>query len=121
MFQQYVQQQRKIYEQYQQFNSEFLRKMQSERDQPLRFSLNDRVVCNLGPRWVGGKVVGADVDNEEDWAYLVKTDPHPGMKSDTISVPEDSEEICVQEVCFSAASMMQIKGAAPEVASKQRL
>eukprot|EP00928_Gymnodinium_smaydae_P045736 TRINITY_DN3044_c0_g1_i1.p1 TRINITY_DN3044_c0_g1~~TRINITY_DN3044_c0_g1_i1.p1 ORF type:complete len:364 (-),score=38.79 TRINITY_DN3044_c0_g1_i1:230-1288(-) len=84
----------------------------------LRFSLNDRVVCNLGIRWVAGHIVGTDPDESDEWCYLVKTDPHPGLEQRTISVPEDSEYVCVQEVCFGPGSMIFTKGAAPEVAEK---
>lgn len=89
----------------------------------LRFDLNDRVVCNLGIRWIGGHVVGTDPEEKDDWCYLVKTDPHPGFESRTISVPDDSEHVCVQEVCFAANSrdMTFTKGAAPEVSDKKPL
>eukprot|EP00746_Dinoflagellata_sp_MGD_P138166 gnl/MRDRNA2_/MRDRNA2_71876_c0_seq1.p1 gnl/MRDRNA2_/MRDRNA2_71876_c0~~gnl/MRDRNA2_/MRDRNA2_71876_c0_seq1.p1 ORF type:complete len:312 (-),score=74.31 gnl/MRDRNA2_/MRDRNA2_71876_c0_seq1:52-987(-) len=82
----------------------------------LRFVLNDRVVCNLGIRWIGGHVVGTDKEEKDDWCYLVKTDPHGAdMESRTITVPSDTETVCFQEVCFSPDYMEQMKGAAPEL------
>lgn len=125
MFEKYLQMQHQIYEQYQQLlRSGALAKVPLRREQPLRFDLNDRVVCNLGPRWVGGHVVGTDADNEQDWDYLVKVDRHPGLLEGSLTVPEDSDRICIQEVCFGVENMEQIKGAAPEVPldnSKQKL
>eukprot|EP00747_Dinoflagellata_sp_TGD_P204121 gnl/TRDRNA2_/TRDRNA2_77780_c0_seq1.p1 gnl/TRDRNA2_/TRDRNA2_77780_c0~~gnl/TRDRNA2_/TRDRNA2_77780_c0_seq1.p1 ORF type:complete len:446 (+),score=76.50 gnl/TRDRNA2_/TRDRNA2_77780_c0_seq1:51-1388(+) len=83
--------------------------------QQLRFDLNDRVVCNIGMRWIGGGIVGRDPEKKEGWCYLVKTDPHSGLESRTISVPSDSEKVCVQEVCFGLDQMHHTKGAAPEL------
>jgi hypothetical protein len=80
-----------------------------------RFDLNDRVVCNLGMRWIGGRIVGTHPEETDDWCYLVKTDPHPGIESRTITVPEDIDEVCIQEVCFSPTEMHLIKGAAKEI------
>jgi len=82
----------------------------------LRFDLNDRVVCNLGVRWAAGNIVGIDLDLKDDWCYLVKLDHHPGTEGRTISVPQDSDRVCVQEVCFFPPQMDLIKGAAPELA-----
>lgn len=62
--------------------------------------------------------MGTDPEEKDEWCYLVKTDPHPGIESRTICVPEDSEEVCVQEVCFSPGQMELIKGAAPELLDK---
>lgn len=75
----------------------------------LRFALNDRVVCNCGPRWFSGHVVGtAVVDDDEILPYLVKTDPLPGVPGRTISVPEDDDEICVQDVCFDPKTQLHL-------------
>ena len=50
----------------------------------LRFSLSDRVICNCGPLWLPGSVVGTAVESDgELFPYLVKTDPIPGMPSRT--------------------------------------
>lgn len=87
----------------------------------LRFGLNDRIVCNLGIRWVGGHVVGTDPEQMDEWCYLVKTDPHPGIESRTITVPVDSDHVCVQEVCFSLKEMRFVKGAAPEFSGNEYL
>lgn len=84
----------------------------------LRFGLNDRVVCNCGPRWLSGHINGTAVPNDSDLLpYLVKTDALPGLPSSTISVPEDgNDDICVQEVCFDPATQLHlIKAAAPLV------
>jgi len=81
----------------------------------LRFDLNDRVVCDLGVRWAAGHVVGSDPDYNDDWCYLVKLEPHPGLEGRTICVPQDTENVCFQEVCFSPQQMDLIKGAAPEL------
>lgn len=81
----------------------------------LRFGMNDRVLCNCGPRWLSGHIVGTAVpeDEEEDLlAYLVKTDPLPGLPSATISVPRDSSEICVQDTCFDPNSQLHLVKAA---------
>lgn len=75
----------------------------------LRFSLNDRVLCYCGPRWLSGHVVGTAVFDEGDLLpYLVKTDPIPGIPSRTISVPSDTDDICTQEVCFDPFSQMDL-------------
>merc|ERR1711966_89952 len=58
-----------------------------------RFSLNDRVCCYCGPRWLSGQVVGA-------------------------AVPQDSEDICVQEVCFDPDSEMHLVNAASQSVSE---
>lgn len=81
----------------------------------LRFNLNDRVLCNCGPRWLSGYVVGTAVPNEEGLLpYLVKTDPLPGLPSGTISVPGDDDECCVQEVCFHPEKQLSlVKAVAP--------
>jgi len=81
----------------------------------LRFDLNDRVVCNLGVRWAAGHIVGTDPDMKDDWCYVVKLDNRPGLVGRTISVPHDSDHVCVQEVCFLPPQMEQVKGAAPEI------
>lgn len=75
----------------------------------LRFGLNDRVLCQCGPRWLSGWIVGTAVADDEDLLpYLVKTDPLPGLPSATISVPRDLEEICVQEVCFDPNTQLDL-------------
>merc|ERR1712113_585282 len=52
----------------------------------LRFELNDRVLCNCGPRWLSGHVVGAAVpDASSIIPYLVKTDPRLGLPSKTLT------------------------------------
>ena len=52
--------------------------------QTLRFGLSDRVICNCGPLWLPGSVVGTAVESDgELFPYLVKTDPIPGMPSST--------------------------------------
>mmetsp|Transcript_41416 Transcript_41416/g.81869 ORF Transcript_41416/g.81869 Transcript_41416/m.81869 type:complete len:352 (+) Transcript_41416:70-1125(+) len=90
----------------------------SERDleeirKQLRFGLNDRVVCYCGPRWFSGSIVGTAVmDEDTPLPYLVKTDPLPGLPGRTISVPSDTDEICVQEVCFDAQSELHLVKAA---------
>jgi hypothetical protein len=67
----------------------------------LRFDLNDRVICNCGDRWMSGHVVGTAVGENGDFLpYLVKTDRLPGLESGTISVPDDSDDVVTQEVCF---------------------
>jgi len=82
----------------------------------LRFDNNDRVVCFIGPRWVSGLVVGtAVVDEGEVLPYLVKTDPLPGLPGRTISVPMDSDRICVQEVCFNPKTELHLVQAAAQV------
>ena len=64
----------------------------------LRFSEGDRVICNCGPLWLPGSVVGTAVESDgELFPYVVKTDPIPGMPSRTISVPGDNSQVCVQE------------------------
>jgi hypothetical protein len=78
----------------------------------LRFRLNDRVVCNCG-RWIAGHVVGTAVRSDGViLPYLVKTDKLPGLPSSTISVPEDIDEVCVQEVCFDVDSQLFLVQAA---------
>jgi hypothetical protein len=83
----------------------------------LRFGLSDRVVCDCGPRWLSGHIVGTAVQNDGDvLPYLVKTDPLPGLPSSTISVPEDDDVICVQEVCFDPTLQLHlVKAAAGQV------
>jgi len=67
----------------------------------LRFGVNDHVLCNCGPRWLSGHIVGAAVpDASSIIPYLVKTDPRPGLPSKTISVPKDTDDVCIQEICF---------------------
>lgn len=79
----------------------------------LRLGLNDRVLCNCGPRWFSGHVVGTAVpDDDMILPYLVKTDPTPGFPSKTISVPYDEDEVCVQEVCFDPRSEVHLVKAA---------
>jgi len=82
----------------------------------LRFGLNDRVLCFIGPRWIAGHIVGTAVPEEGDvLPYLVKTDPVPGLASRTISVPMDSDEICTQEVCFNPSAQLHLVQAAAQV------
>jgi len=67
----------------------------------LRFGVNDRILCHCGPRWLSGHIVGAAVlDANSIIPYLVKTDPMLGLPSKKISVPKDTEDVCVQEICF---------------------
>jgi len=101
------------------------RRPQKDRPKPrqqqrpkLRFDLNDRVVCNIGVRWAAGNIVGVDPDCKDEWVYLVKLDPHPSLEGRTICVPEDSEHVCFQEVCFSPQLLELSKGAAPELPKK---
>eukprot|EP00747_Dinoflagellata_sp_TGD_P178909 gnl/TRDRNA2_/TRDRNA2_28803_c0_seq1.p1 gnl/TRDRNA2_/TRDRNA2_28803_c0~~gnl/TRDRNA2_/TRDRNA2_28803_c0_seq1.p1 ORF type:complete len:361 (-),score=51.06 gnl/TRDRNA2_/TRDRNA2_28803_c0_seq1:63-1145(-) len=93
-----------------QFTAQDIEKLRST----LRFGLNDRVLCFVGPRWLAGHIVGTAVVDEGDiLPYLVKTDPNPGLPSRTISVPNDSDNICRQEICFNPTSQMHlVKGAA---------
>mmetsp|Transcript_2497 Transcript_2497/g.2702 ORF Transcript_2497/g.2702 Transcript_2497/m.2702 type:complete len:347 (+) Transcript_2497:59-1099(+) len=107
-------------------NSTEFRKMREEAiknlRKELRFDLNDRVLCYCGPRWLSGHIVGTAVDNDgELLPYLVKTDPLPGLESRTISVPHDSNMVCVQEVCFDRTSEMHlIQAAAPLAPASKR-
>jgi hypothetical protein len=88
----------------------------------LRFDLNDRVLCYCGPRWFSGHVVGtAVVEDDGLVAYLVKTDVLPGVRSTSISVPRDKDEICVQEVCFDpVAQLHMVRCAAPVVTESSK-
>jgi hypothetical protein len=79
----------------------------------LRFALNDRVICYCGSRWLSGHIVGTAVEEEDDLLpYLVKTDPLAGLPGRTISVPSDSDRICIQEVCFDPQSQLHLVKAA---------
>ena len=42
--------------------------------------------------------MGTDPEEADEWCYLVKTDPHPGLESRTISVPEDSMEATISSI-----------------------
>jgi hypothetical protein len=105
------------------------RERQVERDleeirKSLRFSLNDQVLCFCGPRWLPGHVVGSAVP-VDSWPpvlpYLVKTDPIPGLPSKTISVPNDKDAVCTQEVCFDPQSELHlVKAAATLLTGSQR-
>lgn len=76
----------------------------------LRFSLNDRVLCNCGARWLSGLIVGSAVPGDDEiLPYLVKTDARPGLPANTISVPFDEDEVCIQEVCFEPSSLPQLR------------
>jgi len=82
----------------------------------LRFKLNDRVLCFCGPRWFSGLVVGTAVfDESQLLPYLVKTDLIPGIPSRTISVPSDTDDTCLQEVCFDPRSQMDLVLAAAQL------
>lgn len=75
---------------------------------PLRFSQGDAVLCNIGSRWVRGRVLSCNVEDSEQpdtvLPYVVKTDNLPGiMPSRTISVPCDEDAVCTREVCFPVA------------------
>jgi len=94
------------------------RKPRYQQSPKLRFDLNDRVVCNIGVRWAAGHIVGVNPDCKNEWVYLVKLDPHPSLEGRTICVPEDSEDVCFQEVCFGAQQLELTKGAAPELPKK---
>lgn len=87
----------------------------------LRFDLNDRVLCYCGPRWFSGHVVGTAVPDDGDLLpYLVKTDAIPGLPSRTISVPQDKEDICMQEVCFDPVAQMHLMRSAASVVTEKR-
>jgi len=87
--------------------------------QQLRFGLNDRVMCWVGPRWLSGWIVGTAVpDDNELLPYLVKTDPLPGLPSSTISVPSDSNEVCIQETCFDPRKQLHLVKAAASMVSE---
>lgn len=62
--------------------------------------------------------MGVDADCKDEWVYLVKLDTHPGLEGRTICVPEDSEDVCFQEVCFGQQLLELTKGAAPELPKK---
>eukprot|EP00746_Dinoflagellata_sp_MGD_P123553 gnl/MRDRNA2_/MRDRNA2_58180_c0_seq2.p1 gnl/MRDRNA2_/MRDRNA2_58180_c0~~gnl/MRDRNA2_/MRDRNA2_58180_c0_seq2.p1 ORF type:complete len:391 (+),score=64.18 gnl/MRDRNA2_/MRDRNA2_58180_c0_seq2:73-1173(+) len=84
----------------------------------LRFGLNDRVLCNCGPRWLSGHIVGTAVPQDDDLLpYLVKTDPLPGLPSSTISVPYDEDNTCTQEICFDPNSKLHLVRAAAALVS----
>merc|ERR1712032_423716 len=69
--------------------------------------------CYCGPRWLSGHIVGTAVpDDDGILPYLVKTDPLPGVPTRTISVPQDDDEICRQEVCFDPYSELHLMKAA---------
>lgn len=80
----------------------------------LRFGLNDRVLCWVGPRWLSGHIVGtAVVDQDKELLpYVVKTDANPGLPSRTISVPSDTDDICKQEICFDPCAQINLVKAA---------
>lgn len=87
----------------------------------LRFDLNDRVLCDCGPRWLAGHIVGTAVPDEGGLLpYLVKTDPLPGLPSGTISVPRDDDWCCIQEVCFTPEELHLIKAGAPVLTGAAR-
>jgi hypothetical protein len=95
-----------------QITEEELKEMRKD----LRFDLNDRVLCYCGPRWLSGHVVGTAVPDEgEVLPYLVKTDPLPGLSSKTISVPNDKDGTCTQEICFDPTTDMHLVKAAATV------
>lgn len=79
----------------------------------MRFALNDRVVCYCGARWLSGQIVGTVVPDDGSLIpYLVKTDPIPGLPAKTISVPQDLDSLCTQEVCFDPDSELHLIKAA---------
>mmetsp|Transcript_24092 Transcript_24092/g.64232 ORF Transcript_24092/g.64232 Transcript_24092/m.64232 type:complete len:331 (+) Transcript_24092:80-1072(+) len=85
----------------------------------LRYGLNDRVLCNLGPRWVPGHIVETNLPDAGGFLpYLVKTDPLPGLPSRNISVPLDEESCCIQEVCFDPQKQLHLVKAAARVVAE---
>lgn len=75
----------------------------------LRFGVNDRVLCNCGPRWLAGHIVGTAVpDANSITPYLVKTDPLLGIPSKTIKVSKDTDDVCTQETCFDACKELHL-------------
>mmetsp|Transcript_6848 Transcript_6848/g.8849 ORF Transcript_6848/g.8849 Transcript_6848/m.8849 type:complete len:266 (-) Transcript_6848:362-1159(-) len=91
-----------------------------QRKRKYRFDQGDRVVCNVGDRWLAGSVLSKDVEDPEDpdephLAYVVKTDAIKGfVESNTISAPVDEDEVVCRERCFSAESELTLtKWAAP--------
>eukprot|EP00746_Dinoflagellata_sp_MGD_P006264 gnl/MRDRNA2_/MRDRNA2_112196_c0_seq1.p1 gnl/MRDRNA2_/MRDRNA2_112196_c0~~gnl/MRDRNA2_/MRDRNA2_112196_c0_seq1.p1 ORF type:complete len:313 (-),score=54.35 gnl/MRDRNA2_/MRDRNA2_112196_c0_seq1:226-1026(-) len=90
--------------------------------QMLRFELNDRVLCNAGPRWLSGHIVGTAVKGSgvtgDFFPYLVKTDPLPGLPTRTISVSTDDDKTCTQEICFDPSSQLHLVKAATAVVSE---
>jgi len=99
---------------------EFTEEMIEKARSLLRFGLNDRVLCNCGPRWLLGHVVGTAVPDDELIPYLVKTDALPGLPSGTISVPSDDDGCCIQEVCFDPATQLDLVRCAAAVVTESR-
>lgn len=87
----------------------------------LRYDLNDRVLCFLGPRWLSGLIAGSAVPDEGDLLpYLVKTDPLPGLPQRTISVPADNDQTATLEVCFDPVNELHLLQASAQ-SSKGKL
>lgn len=87
----------------------------------LRYDLNDRVLCFLGPRWLSGLIAGSAVPDEGDMLpYLVKTDPLAGLPQRTISVPADNDQTCTLEVCFDPVNELHLLKASAQ-SSKGKL
>lgn len=87
-----------------------------------RFDQGDRVLCNVGARWLAGTVLSRDVEDpeepdEEKLAYVVKTDAIKGhLESRTVSAPYDVDVVVCRERCFSVESELSLaKWAAPVI------
>jgi len=78
--------------------------MQPWQPPELRFTQGDRVLCNVGERWIAGTVLSTNVDDPEEPGdlipYVIKTDPLMG-ESRTISAPVDSDGCILRERCFN--------------------
>lgn len=108
-----------------QYDPKQIKQYWEEGMQPLRFQQADRVLCNLGERWIAGRILSLgvpDPDNPADkLPYVVKTDMLPGIGQKTISVPCDSHEVCCRERCFHEETELDFaKWAAPCISEKGR-
>merc|ERR1712183_1015473 len=104
-------------------NPEFWEQRRISVRETLRYGLNDRVICNCGPGWMAGHVVGTAVGDPgtELLPYLVKTDALPGLESSTISAPDDTDDVVTQEVCFDPRTEMHlIQASTPIVPQSKR-
>merc|ERR1719198_636890 len=103
-----------------QYSEEMLEQIRAQ----LRFTLNDRVLCFCGPRWLSGHIVGTAVPDDDLLPYLIKTDPIPGLPTKTISAPSDSDGCITQEICFDPVNQLHLVRAAASIvteASKPKL
>lgn len=85
----------------------------SEMKRSLRFEQKDRVVCNMGERWIMGTVLDTDVEDPEDGErlpYVIKTDGMPGFEGGTISAPADEDGTICRERCWHAESDFELAG-----------